>query len=302
VRFAVFACVLLWAVRGFADTPQERARKLFEEGRELAKVANFTEACDRFAKSFELDPAPGTVVNFADCQEHLGHLSRAWELFEQAASRADHESNAVRAQYARDRLTALKPRLGELVVRIADPRLDRITVTIGGRDVKPAAELHTRVDPGDTEVIVVAPERRFSQTAHTAAGAQTTIDVPRLGRDAARRDRTWVLAAGGAAGLGVIGLATSGVFALSAVRYYNDAYTHGECFYTIRGDECTAPGLARVDSAHARANASTGFFVGGLALVATSILVYTFAPREHAIEVVPAVTPEATSVSIAGRF
>src|SRR5664279_1330441 len=78
VRIALLAIVLSAGVAS-ADSAKDRsarAAKLFEEGRDLARVANYQDACDHFAQSYELDPAAGTAVNFADCQEHLGHLAR----------------------------------------------------------------------------------------------------------------------------------------------------------------------------------------------------------------------------------
>ena len=303
VRIA-FLAVLCAAGVAAAEPAKDRAlaTKLFEEGRELSKVANYAEACDRFGRSYEIDPAPGTAVNYADCQEHLGHLARAWQLFDEAAARSDREANAVRAQYARDRASALMPRLGTLVVKIADTRLDQLTVTIGGRGVKPAAELHDHADPGDVEIVVAAPERRYATTAHAAAGATTAVDVPALGREAQGRRRSWVMAAYATGGAGVASLVISGVLGISAARYYNDAFTHGQCFYTPRGDECTPDGLATVAAAHSRANIGTGFFIGGVALVGTSVALWMFAPRGNAIEITPSVSPGTAGVSVAGRF
>ena len=297
-----FLAVLCASHLAVADTPKDRAAKLFEEGRELAKVASYAEACDRFAKSYELDPAPGTGVNFADCQEHLGHLARAWQLFDASAARADREQNAVRAQYARDRANALLPRLGTLVIKVGDHRFDRLNITIGDRSVMPAAEIHDRVEPGDVEIVVAAPEQRFVTTAHASAGVTTTVEVPMLGLDAGHRRHSWVVAAAATGAAGVASLAISGVLGLSAARYYNDAFTHGQCFYTASGDQCTPAGLATVESAHTRANVGTAMFIGGLALVTTSVALYWFAPREHAVEVLPAVSSTGASVSLSTRF
>jgi len=288
-----------------AESAKERAAqaaKLFDEGRDLAKTANYQDACDRFAKSYELDAAAGTAVNFADCQEHLGKLARAWQLFEAAARQADQDHNAVRAQYARDRAHALVPRLGTVVVKIADHRLDRLTLSIGDRAIPAAAEIHERVDPGDVELVVAAPERRFATTVHVAAGATSTVDVPASSRaDAPGRDHTYVVAAIALGGAGVASLLVSGLFGVDGARFYSDAFTHGQCFNTEHGNVCTPEGLQTVATAHSRENVATGFFVAGAALAAAGIGVYVLAPR-HGLEVAPAASSSSAGVTLSGQF
>lgn len=305
MRIALLAIVLSAGVAS-ADSAKDRSARaatLFEEGRDLAKLANYQAACDHFAQSYELDPADGTAVNFADCQEHLGHLARAWQLFDAAASAADHDKNAVRAQYARDRAKVLVPRLGVVVVKIADERLDRITLQIGDRTIPAGAEVHERVDPGDVQLVAFAPERRFESTVHVAAGAVSTIEVPLLAHASSPgRRRSYVVASLAVGGAGVASLAVSGLFGLDGARLYNDAFTHGQCFNTVHGNACTPAGLKTVETAHSRANVGTGFAVVGFALVATGVGVFVFAPHDGALEVAPAATPTSAGVTVSGRF
>lgn len=293
---------MLVANTAYAEPAKVRAAKLFEEGKELAKLAQFREACDRFATSYELEPALGTQLNFADCQEHLGNLSRAFQLFDDVANRSDRKTSAVRAQYARDRANALVPRLATVVVKIADRRLDRITVTIGGRKVTPATELHERVDPGDVEIVVTAPEQRFARTAHTTARGTVVIDVPVLGASATRRRRGWVYGAIGIGAGGAVTMSVAGVMGLYAGRHYNKAFARGECFETANGDRCTPAGREIVDDARSRANLATGVFIGGAALLAGGIAMYVLAPREQGLEVRPVMTPSSVGVAIVRAF
>ena len=293
--------LLLVANTAYAEPAQQRAAKLFEEGKELAKLAQYPEACDRFATSYELDPALGTQLNFADCQEHLGNLSRAFQLFEDVANRSDPKTNAVCAQYARDRAKALLPRLATVVVKIADRRLGQIAVTIGGRKVTPAAELHERVDPGDVEVVVTAPEQRFAQTAHTTARGTVVIGVPVLGASSAGRRRGWVYGAVGIGTGGVLTMSVAGVMGLYAGRHYHKAFADGECFSTASGDRCTLRGREMVDDARARANLATGVFIGGAALVGAGIAIYILAPREQ-VEIRPVMTPSTVGIVIDRAF
>ncbi|MFO0567610.1 MAG: hypothetical protein U0263_18270 [Polyangiaceae bacterium] len=52
------------------------AEALFNAGRDAVKAGDYPTACAKFRESNRLDPAPGTVLNLADCEEHLGHVDR----------------------------------------------------------------------------------------------------------------------------------------------------------------------------------------------------------------------------------
>src|SRR5580692_11189003 len=60
------------------------ADALFRKGREAAEKGDWATACPKFAESQRLDPAPGTLLNLADCEEHLGQLASAYEHFKTA--------------------------------------------------------------------------------------------------------------------------------------------------------------------------------------------------------------------------
>jgi hypothetical protein len=63
-RSHVLPALTLVLVAGVAFAqPSPQATKLFDEGRELAKQQKWADACDRFAQSLALDPAPGTKLN-----------------------------------------------------------------------------------------------------------------------------------------------------------------------------------------------------------------------------------------------
>ena len=61
------------------------ADALFQKGREAADKGDFATAAAKFAESQRLDPAPGTLLNLADCEEHLGQTASAWEHYKRAA-------------------------------------------------------------------------------------------------------------------------------------------------------------------------------------------------------------------------
>jgi hypothetical protein len=51
------------------------AEALFAAGREAIRRGDYQAACPMFAESNRLDPAVGTVLNLAICEEHLGQLA-----------------------------------------------------------------------------------------------------------------------------------------------------------------------------------------------------------------------------------
>src|SRR5690349_10992929 len=118
VRLLAIALVVGLGATAWADT---ESAQLFEEGRALAKDGKYEEACTKFARSLELDRAPGTLLNYGDCHEHLGHLAQAWRLFDEAMRLSEKENNTDRAKYARERAEAIVPKTGTVVVKLATP-------------------------------------------------------------------------------------------------------------------------------------------------------------------------------------
>lgn len=77
----VFALAPAMARADGAD--REAADALFREGRLAADVGNYAVACPKFAESYRLDPAPGTLLNLGDCEENQGELALAQRHFRQ---------------------------------------------------------------------------------------------------------------------------------------------------------------------------------------------------------------------------
>lgn len=304
MRFASFViATVAFAATARAD---KQSTRLFEEGRELSQQGKYQEACDRFARSYELEQATGTQVNMGDCEEHLGHVARAWSLFDSAAKQADREGNGVRAQYARRRANVLLPRLAAVVVTIEQPD-ERMQISIGGRDYMPGPEVRAYVDPGEIEIRAQLPGQQFKKSLRVAAGESTAITVPRFAasvgattRRSGKR-RSWVIAAGVLGGAGVVGLSTSAFLTIAASRGYGDTFADGECMYTVRGPECTQAGLDRVADSRSVANLATGIGIVSAAALVGGIVVYAIAPRAS-VEVAPMVSADSASLTLSGRF
>jgi hypothetical protein len=162
-----------------------QAERLFEEARTLLKDQHHGEACDRFARSFELGHLIGAELNLGDCAERDGRLVEAWRLFDAAARDWEREGETERARHARAQAERVAARLATIVVALAGP-VAGVTVQIGTRDVPPASEIRELVEPGPVEVVVTLPGgRRERRAVQARAGAVEAIEIQTLHREPA---------------------------------------------------------------------------------------------------------------------
>jgi len=291
-----------------AQPPPSEADRLFEAGRELAHKGDYAGACDKFEKSYALEPALGTQLNLADCDEHLGHLRAAWERYLAAALQAERAGETKRAEFARQRADAVAAKLATIVIDVADPTLPGLAIAIAGRSVPPGREIRDRVDPGDLDVTATAPGKPdFTTKVHAVAGETAIVAIPAAGQppppppplppivDSPRRGRirlAWGLAAG--AGAAAI---TSVVIGAVARDDYQTATGNGHCAQQSIGLVCDGLGASQVHRAQSLAEVATVFGIGALALGAASAYIYFTAPP-----VAPLATRTAIGLTWSGRF
>jgi tetratricopeptide (TPR) repeat protein len=318
-RFALLALLALAAAAPPAAAQgNAEAAKLFEEGRALAERGKYDEACERYARSFELERAAGTMLNLADCAERQGQPARAWQLFDAAAREYEQAGKARPAKFARGRAEALAPKLATVVVRLAEPRAEGLTVRIGGREVPPAAEIVERLDAGEIPVEVGAPGREPFATAVSAAiGGEVVVEVPALramnGRVVAappperptrtRRQRSRVLLAAGVGGAGALGLGAAGVLAIAARSAYGDYQDKLAALgCTVSCDPASyAQAAPYYDRSARRADLATGFVIGGTALAVAGAILYATAPRER-VTISPSASAQSVGLAASVRF
>src|SRR5262245_50073921 len=158
-------------------TDPAAAEALFREGRTLADAGDYAGACSKFRESERLDPAIGTTFNIADCEEHQGHLARAWTLYREVAQRLPVSDQ--RRTMAEQRVSAVEPRLPRLVIRLAaaaptESRIERDGVELGAASL--GSELP--LDPGVHAVRVTAPRREPREYRITLIeGERRALDV-----------------------------------------------------------------------------------------------------------------------------
>jgi len=188
------------------------AEALFRQGRQAMEAKNYEEACPKFAESQRLDPASGTLMNLATCEEKVGKLASAWQHWKEAIDALPPKD---------DRVTFARSRVDEL-----EKKLPRLQITLSGAgegakvlrdeiELGPASlGVPLPVDPGSHTVTVRMPGRfPKSVSVSVAVGEQAQIDVHPGAVDPSANEKNvkvqprprtlgWVFAGVGVAGVG----------------------------------------------------------------------------------------------------
>jgi len=260
------------------------ADSLFNAGRELMQQGRFADACPKFAQSARLLPAVGTSLNFGLCLEKLGHNASAVIAYHDAITLASAlgPSDAKRITVARDRLSALEPRLAKMAIVVAEdvPGLEvkRDGLALG----KAQYGAWLAVDPISHVVEASAPGKQpwRATVAVTGDAATVAVTVPALVAvpkavvapspvpppPRAEAARPVVLSAA-LLGVGVVALTAGVVLALDARSKYDDA----DSLCDERG--CAPQAASIQEGARSRGNVATvAFIVGGLAVASAAVV------------------------------
>jgi hypothetical protein len=275
------------------------AEALFQEGRDLLREGKVDAACPKLAESYRLDAATGTLIALAMCHEQEGKLASAWAEYVHAASRAKNEGRADRADGARQKAAALKPRLSTLVVEVPEavasvPSLEirRDGVVVGRATWNTVIPL----DGGRHELEATAPGKRaFRTTIEVKRESDTArVRVPPLEDAGGAAAATPTLVAqnqptpppdtasdSGSKGLGAlewagIGTAAAGVVAWGVGGYFlatalgEKEDSKSDCDGNVCGDS----GFAKQEDMVAHGNLATIFGIGGTVLVGVGATLY----------------------------
>ncbi len=322
-RSALVVAVLLASFMGAAPaladgtgTDPVAAAALFQEGRDAVKRGDYASACPKLADSYRLDPAPGTLLNLADCNEHLGKLASAWQLFQQAIEHLS--SGDARLAPAKQRAAALEASLPRLTVVLSPSAPEGTTVKRDSTDLgKGGLNTALPVDPGDHEIVVTAPEheeRRFQVSLAAGRSERILVEVGvLLPKAALRKDlpasaslppkgmstlRTVGFIVGGA-GLAGLGGAIATGLALPGKQRIIDANCGADFL-------CNKEGFAAVQSGKTIAAANTTlWFVGGILTAVGVVLVVVGGNGGNsrpaaALEIHP--VPGGAGASLVGKF
>lgn len=229
------AAAVLAPARANAQAAPSQADVLFAEGRDLLEKGRYAEACPKLAKSQELAPAVGTLLNLAYCWEQAGKLRSAMYAYARAESVAGAAGETKRAAFAKERYAAVEPRAMKLILRIAPPEAPGLEVKRNGVvQTKTDLDRPMPVDPEDYVVTASAPGYAPWRGALivTGEGGVVTMIVPPLAEvtkpssAAVGSMGTRRLAALGLGAVSAIAIGAGVGLAFSAKSRYDDAAAH----------------------------------------------------------------------------
>jgi hypothetical protein len=289
------------------------AEALFTSGKEAMARGDFATACARLSESLKLDPAVGTMLNLATCEERSGKIASALERF--TAARNQLPADDFRVKFTTERITSLSQRVARLTVRVPSPTDRGGRVLRDGLELAPAAlDVPVPVDPGvhvvvletatkgqpaqtkeltlregEERVVELRREKAPTTGAPPASVATSTKEDGRGGR------RTLALVA---AGVGVAGLATGAVTGLFAIDAASTYKTHCE------NGVCDPDGMDAASTGRTMSVVSpVAFGVGAIGAIASGYLFLSEPkPARPAVGIVPTASPQGAGVSLFRSF
>jgi hypothetical protein len=89
-------------------SPQATAAEtLFQEGKQLLARGDVAKACPKFEESNRLDPAIGTLLNLAACEEMAGMKAQACAHYSEVVRMTQQGGQQERAKFAQDKAQRL---------------------------------------------------------------------------------------------------------------------------------------------------------------------------------------------------
>ncbi|MBW2524874.1 MAG: hypothetical protein JRI23_11890 [Deltaproteobacteria bacterium] len=261
------------------------AQAAFDEGMKLMEAGHYEQACERIAKSLELDPGMAAQFRLAECYEKLGHTASAWKNYNDVANAARAVGMQDREQVARSRASALKSRLSTLTIVVPDEVASVPGVKIKRGGVAVAQSMWNTpipVDPGAVQVLAEAPGRSpwSAEVVIDGEGAAERVEVPPFdeptgGGGTATADEGMsgqTIAGIVLAGVGAAAMAAGVIIGVAAKPRYDESNDY------CQDDVCDQEGLDIRDSVRTQGNIATAVFVIGAAALVGGVVLWLTAP------------------------
>lgn len=309
-----FASLVLAAAPARAEEPHKprdpaAADALFQSARDAMTKGDLATACPRFAESQRLDPAPGTLLNLAACEEKQGKLSAARAHFQEALDAMP--STDYRVAYAKEQLAAVDKRFARVTVKVtgggagAHVRRDGLELREGALGVALPTE------PGAHVFVVEAPGRAPSKVAVTfAEGEEKTLELA-MGAPSGVATTTEAAPASSANGRKIAGIAALAVGGAGIVTGAVTGLMFADAASTYK-QHCDATSCDDEGRAAARTGKTldivspVAFGVGVLGLGAGAYLLLTgkseTAPSRTSFRATPQVGAGTAGMSLSGTF
>jgi hypothetical protein len=320
------ACVICLSLASKPAAAQgtAAAEALFNEARKAMDAKDYDTACKRFRESNRLDPAVGTMLNLATCEDRRGRVATAWELFRGAYEKLPPSD--PRHDYAKAQVDRLEPRLPHVTLTLAAGAPADTKVRDGETVYSGAAfGLPLPVDPGKHELVIDAPGRETRtlsveireaatmtieiapgvEKVETAAGGDTPpsaqgdvrVSAAAGGESSGFGKKQWGFVAGG---VGIVGIGvgiTTGIMALG-----KKSTTDEQCSEALQ--RCSQEGHDAASSGRTLATVSTvGWIVGALGVGAGVYLVLTSGGEKGPVTAIETrALPGGAALSLKHRF
>ncbi len=331
VAASTYASVALVAASAYAVSPadEKAADALFQSARAAMDRGDLASACERFAESQRLDPAPGTLLNLGECEARTGKLAAALTHYREG--RSGLPASDFRISFTDRRIEELASRVPRFMVRPSSTAQSApgLVVSCDGAAITPQAlGVEETVNPGPHVCVVTAKGHAARRVEFTVVeGERRTLDlelgpadapesptqaresapqppppprpvpVPTAPEQVARSSGSAQRIAGFVVvGAGVAGLAVGGVFGLLAKHSYDSATATCGTVPT----NCTSQGVDDGATAYAQATVSTAAFIAGGTLLAGGLVIALTAPKSGHLEAVPAIGANGAGLSIRG--
>jgi hypothetical protein len=235
------------------------AEQLFREGERLFKAGKTHEACEKFAASNKLDPAPGTLNNLALCHEKEGKTASAWLEQSELAGLAARAGKRDREQAARAKAAALGRLLPKARVHVPET-VTLASVALDGAPLNMAALGEPfPIDPGAHSIRALDDRQRVVTIDFVVpTGPGTTAVVltfasalpvlsPIATADVLQPAPSGSSTLGWAfIGVGAAGVAAGAVFGLLANAHKNDHPNDSAFTFATASDVTAIVGVAAV--------------------------------------------------------
>ncbi len=304
-----------------------RADETFHAGRALMKDGKLAEACPKFEESQRADPASGTLLALAYCQDLSGLLASALANYLAAADLAAKEGQPERQQAAAERATGLQKRVSTLTIVVpaelsqqAGLRIERdgievdrtsynvslplnggthaIVVTAPGRERwAGVVTLQAEADKKTLQLPLLQPADSADVVVLTPAPrrASAPVSAPPIEPASVRHMRQASIGLGLASAVGVgIGV----TFGLAAKSRNDASNRDGHC----DSSGCDSYGAERRQSALDAAQVATWSFVAAGALGATAIILYFKADNAASTQLATSISGGSPQVTLSRSF
>jgi tetratricopeptide (TPR) repeat protein len=306
----------LVAVVAFArevDAAPSAAERLFEEGRALLEAGQPEAACEKFELSIAKDPRQiGVLMNLAVCNERIGKLATALELYREALARATEANLPGAKKLAQREIDKLVPRVPVIELARASTPLPGEKLVIDNKVVSLDVE-ELPVDPGSHALTLTAPGRLPFETRVDVRGTdRKRVLLPVLAkpentilerRSSPQRLVGKLMTLGGA-----VVVLTGGAIAYYAKSDYDSLFegTTPHCgrYPDVDGKAvCDATGQDRAERARGLSTVATITGIAGLGIALTGVVLWATSPRETArTTILPTANETGAGVIVRGSF